>query len=192
MRMSRAPRNRKSGGFSLVELMVAAGISGFILAGLLATNLHLAKSGVRLANYSEMGAQARRALEQFGNEARLASNMVLNGTGDITLSIPDLNGVVSQVTYAWTADTLALFRVAGASSAVTTGRSVLVRGIPTPSGGGTGVLFERFDRAGAACTTDAATKFLRVSFTLSRTTAVMARSSQTATAMFVLRNKAVP
>ena len=192
MRTSHAPRSQRAGGFSLVELMVAAGISGFILAGVLATNLHLAKSGARLANYNEMGGQARRALEQFGNEARLASDLVLNGTGDITLSIPDVNGVVSQVTYAWTVDTLTFFRVSGASSTATTGRRVLVRGIPAPSGGGTGVLFERLDRTGAACITDAATKFLRVSFTLSRATAVTASSSQTATAMFVLRNKAVP
>lgn len=192
MRMSRAPRSQRTDGFSLVELLVAAGISGFVLAGVLATNLHLAKSGARLANYSEMGAQARRALEQFGNEARLASNLVLNGTGDITLSVPNASGVVSQVTYAWTADTLAFFRVPGASSAATTGRQVLVRGIPAPTGGGTGVLFERLDRAGAACITDAATKFLRMSFTLSRATSGTARSSQTATAVFVLRNKAVP
>lgn len=190
--MSPALRKPKSAAFSLVELLVAAGISGFVLAGVLATNLHLAKSGVRLASYSDMGGDIRRALEQFGTEARLATDLVLNDTDDVTLSIPDATGTVSQVTYAWTADTQTFFRVPGSSSTVTTGRRVLARGIPVPAGGGNGVLFERLDRSGNACTTNAATKFLRVSFTLSRTTALVVRSSQTATAVFTLRNKAVP
>lgn len=184
---SRAHRNRPR-GFTLVELLVATTVSGIVLAGILATTLQIARGGVRLANYGEMNGQIRRALEQFGGEARLASGLTWNSAADVTLSVPDQDGVVSSVTYAWNAATQTFFRVPGASSAATAGRTVLVRGLPAPTGGGTGVTFERLTRSGATTTTTSAAKFLRVSFTLSRSDA-SGVTLQRASAVFALRNK---
>lgn len=192
MPTSRALRSSRSRGFTLVEILVAAGLSGIVLAGVLAASLTLARNGTRLASYSEMEVQIQRALEQFGAEARRASNLTWNAAGDLTLTVTDQSGATSAVTYAWTAASQAFFRVPGTSSSATAGRTVLVGNIPAPAGGGTGVVFERLTAAGAATTADASTKFLRVSFALSRRTSTVATATQRATALFALRNKATP
>ena len=189
MTTSRAAHNGRRRGFTLVELMVATALSGLVLAGVLATTLQIVRGGVRLGNYAEMNTQIARALEQFGADARLATDLVWNNASDVTLSVPDAAGAVSAVTYAWRADTAAFFRVPGTSSATTNGRVILVRDLPAPAGSGTAVTFERLNRSSAAATTNAATKFLRVSFTLSRTDAAAGASTQRANAVFALRNK---
>jgi hypothetical protein len=159
------------------------------LAAVLGTTFQIARSGVRLGDYSDMELQARRAMEQFGAEARLAQNIVYNGPADLTLSVPDATGALSTVTFAWTADTQTFYRVPGSSSAATTGRSILVQGIIPISTGGTGVLFERLDRNGAATTSDAATKFIRVTLAIARKAQTALATTERATGVFALRNK---
>lgn len=187
----RGARERQKRGFTLVELIVATAVSGLVLTGVLVASVQITRSGVRLANYDEMNSQIRRALEQFGGEARLASDLAWNSAADVTLSVPDATGAVSSVTYAWSADTKTFFRVPGTSSAATTGRTVLIRDFPTPAGGGTAVTFERLNRSGTTASTNVAAKFLRVSFTLPResTGTNGLTTTQHATAVFALRNK---
>jgi prepilin-type N-terminal cleavage/methylation domain-containing protein len=181
---SHARRNLARTGFTLVELLVATTVGGLVLAGVLATTLQIARGGARLGSYSEMDTQTRRALEQFGGEVRLATDLTWNGASDVTLSVPDANGTTSAVTYAWTSASQSFFRVPGASSAATTGRLVLIGNLT-----GSGVVFERLTRSGTAATTDAATKFLRISCTLTRSGTGRTSTSQRAAALFALRNK---
>ena len=49
-------------GFTLVEVMVGALLGGFVLAGVLVTNLQLMRSGLRITQYAEMSTQTRRGL----------------------------------------------------------------------------------------------------------------------------------
>ena len=185
---SAAPPRRR-GGFTLVEVMVAATISGFVLAGVLAANLQIVRGGIRLASYVEMDSQVRRALDVLGRDLKSASAIKWNGTSDITLTIPAGSGT-AQVTYAWTAASGAFFRVAGASSTTVTGRLELVRGIPTLADGTGGMVFARFDRDGVAATTDAATKSVQVTLTVLRSARTVATASQNAvSATFTLRSK---
>lgn len=177
-------------GFTLVELMVAALLGGLVLTGVLATNLQLMRSGVRVTQYAEMSTQVRRGIEQLEGDLKSASAITWNGASDITLTIPTSGGSTRQVTYAWTSATQAFFMVPDNSSAVTTGRVFLVRGIPTRSDGSAGVLFARYDRDGNAATTDLATKRVQVSLNLVRTARTAATSTDTAvSASFILRNK---
>jgi prepilin-type N-terminal cleavage/methylation domain-containing protein len=185
MIISHGRRKRARNGFTLVELMVATTVSGLVLAGVLATTLQIARGGARFGDYSEMDTQTRRALEQFGGDVRLATDLTWNGASDLTLSVPDANGTVSTVTYAWTSSSQMFFSVPGASSATTTGRIVLVSNL-----GGSGVVFERLNRSGVVVTTDAAAKFLRVSYTLTRSRIGGTTTTQRAAALFALRNKA--
>lgn len=176
-------------GFTLVEVMVAATIGGFVLLGVIVANLQMMRSSVRITQYAEMDSQVRRGLEQFGHDAKIATDCTLNGASDLTLTIPDSAGATSQVTYAWTAATQSFFRVPGASSATTAGRIFLVQGVPTLSGGGAGLTFTRYDRDGAAAATNLATKRIQVTLTLQRTATTAVATTQPVSATFVFRNK---
>ncbi len=183
-------REQARRGFTLVELMVAALLGGLVLTGVLATNLQLLRSGVRVTQYAEMSSQVRRGIGQLEGDLKSASAITWNNASDITLTIPTSGGSTRQVTYAWTSATQAFFMVPGASSAVTTGRVFLVNGIPTRSDGSAGGIFARYDRAGNAATTDLATKRVQVSLNVVRSARTAANSSDTAvSAIFILRNK---
>jgi len=195
MRISTTIRNSArgaGGGFTLVEVMVAALLSGLILTGVLTTNLQLLRSGVRISEYAEMSTQVRRGLEQLGMDVRNASAIQWNNASDITLTVPTAAGSTRQVTYAWTDATQSLFQVPGADSAATAGRIYLVRGVPAFADGTAGVTFARFDRDGAVATGDPATKSLRVVLNVLRSARTAADATDTAvSAAFILRNKPV-
>ena len=185
-----SPADGAPRGFTLVELMVAALLGGLVLTGVLATNLQLMRSGVRVTQYAEMSSQVRRGIAQFEGDVKSAITIVWNNASDITLTLPAQNGSTSQVTYAWTSATQSFFSVPGASSAVIVGRIYLVRGIPSLPDGSAGLIFARYDRDGAAATTDLATKKLQVSMNAVRTAQTTATATDTAvSAIFTLRNK---
>jgi len=188
MRISTAFRCVRA--FTLVELLVATLIGGLVLTGVLTTNLQLVKSGLRVTQYAEMSAQARRAIEQLATDLRSASVITWNSARDITLTVPTAAGGTRQVTYAWTSATQAFYMVPGASSAATTGRVYLVSSIPTRPDGSAGVSFARYDVNGSAATTDLATKRVQVTLNLVRTRTTLVTSTDTMVlAIFVLRNK---
>ena len=60
---------------------------------MLTTHLQLMRSGVRITQYAEMSAQARRGLEQLEGDLRNASALTWNNASDVTLTIP-LEGLV--------------------------------------------------------------------------------------------------
>jgi type II secretory pathway component PulJ len=193
MRISTArkgPANRAGAGFTLVELMVAAGLGALVLTGVLATNLELLRSGARVTQYAEMSAQVRRGLQQLEVDLKSASAITWKSASDITLTIPTSDGSTRQVTYAWTGATQGFFLVPGASSAATTGRVDLVKGIPALPDGSAGVIFARYNRDGATATTDLATKSVQVSLYVLRTSSQTRSTTDTAvSARFILRNK---
>lgn len=182
-------RNRR--GFTLVEVLIAATLSVFVLAGVLAANLQVIRGGVRLAFYAEMDSQVRRALDVLARDLKAASSIKWNGTSDLTLTIPASGGATAQVTYAWTAASGSFFRVAGASSAALNGRLELVRGIAALPDGSAGVTFARFDRDGVATTSDATTQSVQITMTVSRSARTTATASEKGvSATFTLRSKA--
>jgi len=176
-------------GLTLVEVLVAVTIASMVLAAVLTTHLHLLRSGLRIAHYAEMEAQARRGLETLGNDLRIASGIKWNSASNITLTIPNSGGATSKVTYAWDANAQNFFRVPGTDSTATTGRLVLISGVPPKADGSDGVVFARFDRDGNAATTDLATKRIRISMVLSRQSQSTATATESISATFVLRNK---
>lgn len=188
-----SPSSAQAAGFTLVEILVAASLGLVVLAGVLTANLQIMRSGVRITQYSEMETQVRRALDTLGHDLKEALDLKWNSESDITLTIPTSDTTSAQVTYAWTAASESFYRVAGASSAATTGRLELVRGIPALPGGGAGLTFSRFDRDGATATTDAATKRISVTMTVTRSARTAATTSEnTVSATFTLRNKPSP
>lgn len=69
----------------MVEVMVATTISMFILASSYATIMSLAKGSQSMINFSEMNSQTRVALEMFGRDARMASDVTTATANTLTV-----------------------------------------------------------------------------------------------------------
>ncbi len=185
----RRPRTHRARAFTLVEMMVAASLGGFVLAGILTANLQIIRGGVRITQYAEMESQVRRGIDYLGRDLREALDLTWNGESDLTLTIPTSATTTAQVTYAWTSASQTFYRVAGASSSAVNGRFELVRGIPALPGGAAGLTFARFDRDGATATTNATTKSILVTMTVARSAKTAASSQRQISATFTMRNK---
>lgn len=86
---TRRTNRRPQRGFTLVEVMVGASISTFLLVGVLGTVLLMGRSSANIVNYSDIEAKARQSLEYFSREARIAYDVPAYGASSVTLSIPD-------------------------------------------------------------------------------------------------------
>jgi type II secretory pathway pseudopilin PulG len=76
-------------GFTLAELLIAFGISAVILAGVMSTFLMMGRTGTLAQNYTELEVEARRALELFSREARMAYAVSAYNSNSVTFRIPD-------------------------------------------------------------------------------------------------------
>jgi Tfp pilus assembly protein PilW len=177
----------------MVEVMVAAGISAFILVGILQTFLMIGRTGFNAANYSVMEAESRRAMEVFSQEIRMARNITWNNAGSITLIVPTSTSNIT-VTYAYdnstTGDTAQSFYRLLGGPASTAPRRVLVRNI-------TSFAFQRYKLVTGTSTSNVAsndleTKQIQLTFqtTIKGVTAAAATNA-VLSARYILRNKSV-
>lgn len=181
------PRKRTA-GFSLSEVMIASALGTIVMAGVMSTFLMLSRSGARLVNYNAVSVESRRALEEFGQDVRMASNVTWNGSGSITLTVPgNYTATANQVTYAYDSATTgatarSFYRVPGDGSAAS-GRYILARNV-------TVCTFSRFDRLNNPVVANNTTKRIGLTMTISATTGGTAAATETTqSASFVLRNK---
>ena len=176
---------RQCGAFTLVEVMVGATLASFILAGVLSTFLFMGRSGANLQNYSDMEAQARKALETFAEDVRQASAITWASSTTITLNVNS-----ASIDYAYDSATRVFARRA---AGVTT---TLITGITAGT-----FSFKSYNVAGAelALVTAAnltaagsSTKQLQISLEASRTSqTVMSATNLVLSARYILRNKIV-
>lgn len=171
--------------------MIAAALGSFVLLGVLTTFVMLGRSGVAAQNYSQMESDARRGLEEFAQDVRMASGITLNGSSpysSITLTVPGnyaANG--NQVTYAFDssasgATATSLYQLPGNASSVAAKR-VVVRKVLTLS-------YSFFNRLDAATTTVASIKRVQISMQLRNTGNTMVAQTDTiVSANAILRNK---
>ena len=190
--------NQNNRGFTLVEVMVAATIGSFVLAGVLTAFLMLTRSATNAANYSMMETQSRKALEELGQDLRMAKDATWNSATSITLQIPDnYTSTGNLVTYAYqvSGGTGQFYRMPGAASAANT-KTVLVRNVAPD------FAFSRFDRIGAplsstvpgaaasALALNIQTKRIQLYMTVRSTSkTVVAATNTILSASFILRNK---
>jgi Tfp pilus assembly protein PilW len=86
----RRVKHKTCRAFTLVEVMVGATLSSFVLAGVLSTFLMMGRIGTNVVNYSEAEAKARNALERFSREAHQAYSVAAGYNGfSVTLGMPD-------------------------------------------------------------------------------------------------------
>lgn len=160
--------------------MIAAGLSSFVLAAILTAYLFIVRSGVNLANYSEMEGQARTALELFAEDTRQASSITWNSKFSVTLLVSG-----SPVVYQYDDSTKIFQRVIGGST-----RNLLsgVQAFEFKAYNITGTEISLSDLAAAG----KGTKQLQLSLSAARTTQTVTRASNTVlSARFILRNKRV-
>jgi Tfp pilus assembly protein PilW len=188
MTISTARRSRRDAGLTLVELMIAGGIASFVMSGVLSVVLMMGRSGMAAANYADMEAQSRRAVDEFAQDVRMSSNLDWNSSTSVTLTVPD-NYTTSghKATYALDEATTgptagSFYRVAGTSSS-TSPRIVLARNV-------TSLTFARYTRTNTETTDDFLAKRLQLTMNL-RTTAqtTVDQNTLVVSASYVLRNK---
>lgn len=190
-------------GFTLVEVLIAAALGGFILTAVLSSFLMIGRSGALLYNYVGMEAQARRALEKFGEDTRMASAMSWSPTTgnatSVTLTIPhvasDTN--TNSITYAYSSSDGTFTRTEAdtdsSGTATTTTSQTLLQSVANLSFNGW--------ISGSAQSTPASfssqTDELQISLTLrvqanqygTATSAVAAASNLVVSARYIMRNK---
>jgi len=184
--------------------MVTTGISAFILLGVLSSFLMIGRTGANAANYAELEAEARSALEIFSREVRQAY-FVESGysSTSVTLRIPDSSSTRDSLGYSvtYTFDSSAgTFSRTGPPINDPSGTStteVLVDGVETISG--TNPLnYYRYVTGGgysSGFTSNTAAngteiKQIEINFLLRKAdTTVTAATNKVLSARFILRNK---
>ncbi len=84
--------------------MIAAALSVVALAGVVSVFLLIGRSSANISNYADLETQARRALELFGREVRMANSIdpALFSSTQIRLGIPATPTIAGySVTYAF-------------------------------------------------------------------------------------------
>ena len=178
-------RRSRIAGFSLVEIMIGATLSSFILAGTLSTFLFLGRSGANIQNYSDMESQARKALEIFAEDARQASAITWTSNVQVSLTVN-----AALVVYSYSNANGTFSRSDGS------GTRTLISGITFGT-----FTFRGYNLSGTELPLTSAaelaaagtnTKQLQISLQDSRTNqTVVAATNTVLSARFILRNKIV-
>jgi prepilin-type N-terminal cleavage/methylation domain-containing protein len=186
-------------GFTLVEMLVGSTLAAFILTAVMTTFLFLGRSGANVQNYNDMEAQSRRALEQFAQDVRQASEITWNAAGNTTVTVNGVSTVLQwanggsvtlnvdsvPVTYVYATNQRGFYRLSAARNAA------LVTSIVS-------FQFNAYSITGATVSlTDLAaagrqTKQLQISLEAQRTSRTVARATNLVlSARYILRNKRV-
>lgn len=188
-------RCARGAGFSLTELIIAATLTGFVLAGVLSAFVFIGRSGFRTSSLSELENEARRGLEVFAEDARTARDIHWNGAQSITLTVPTGATSSTQVTYAYDAGdggaaAGTFYRLPGDASSAQPRRE-LIHGLAPD------FTFKRYklEQDGVAdntATSDLETKQIQLILRAQRTNSATAGASQSVVSpRYILRNKRV-
>jgi Tfp pilus assembly protein PilW len=200
---TRRTDRRSQRAFTLVELLVGTTLSGFLLTGVLSTFLMMGRTGANIRNYTEIEAKARRSLEDFSREARLAYSVASTYSGtSVTLSIPDTTSDPKgtgtgayTVTYTFDSSSKQLTRTGPPidNPTGTVATTTLIDGVQLIPGTTTYLNYYRYYTDGSTDNNVLNTreiKQIEVSFQLQRQdTTVTAATNKVLSARFILRNK---
>jgi hypothetical protein len=107
-------RSKRSGAFTLVEVIVASTLSVLVVAAVLSLSFFSSRSFVAMTNYTDLGLASQLAMDKFSKEVRQANSVTACGPGSITFLDSNTNGV----TFTFNADTKTLSRISGGQTNV--------------------------------------------------------------------------
>lgn len=182
------PAARSRAAFSLPEVIIAASLSGFVLAAVLSSFLFLGRSGFRASRYAEIEGEIRRGLETFARDARAAADIRWHGDQSITLIQP-AGAPVPRISYGYDAARGTLYRLEGDPDSALPRRD-LIRGLASDFS------FRRYKLAPAgapagAAANDLETKQVQIVLRSLRGAGATAASQAAVSARYILRNKRV-
>ena len=77
-------RRRRTLAMTLVEMMIAVGIGGIVMAALASLSFYTARSMAAMSNYADLDRQSRNALDQMTLKIRSADRLTAFGTHEVT------------------------------------------------------------------------------------------------------------
>ena len=173
------PRDAR-GGFTLIEVMIAASLALVILAAVFSTFIFIGKSSFRLGQYTDMESHARRALHQFSQDVRQASHASWTDVNTLHLTV---NG--QTVIYAYKASASTFSRKQGTAAA-----TVLISGITQFSFTAYQLTGTELPMSSSLAAVGAAVKMIQITLNLERTAGSTGKtSSQIISSRCVMRNK---
>src|SRR5262245_44282592 len=94
---------RADAGYTLAEIMIGASLASIILIAMVSSYLALARSGARLFNYGGMENEARRGLQFFAADTRMARGITWTDSTSVTLALPHAGTDPNKdtITYWW-------------------------------------------------------------------------------------------
>ena len=87
--MKHGSAKRSNAGYTLVELLTAMGVTGIILAGLIAGSIALQRSFAATIDYGAAQSDQMRISDYLAVDMRRALTVVPDGTGGVTLTLPN-------------------------------------------------------------------------------------------------------
>jgi prepilin-type N-terminal cleavage/methylation domain-containing protein len=113
MKLSPQP-TRNSSGYTLVEVLVASGIGGLVLAAIMAVTLFSARSFAALVNYVDLDNYSRNALDEMTSEIRQADRLMAGSPTAMTFQFSNPTNNTSPswtVSYVYNPDARTLSRI---------------------------------------------------------------------------------
>lgn len=100
---------RPASGFSLVELMISAGIGSVIMTAIVLSFICCTRSFAAIGNYIDLNRASQSALDQMSRDIRQASSLQSFATNQLVF----LDSNSNQLTFAWSPVSSQLTRSAG-------------------------------------------------------------------------------
>lgn len=113
-------------GFSLVEMLLAAGIAGLVLAASTGSLLFIARGAAGVGNYHDMNMRSRFMLDKFASDARMAVDVNAASATEVSLDVYNGSGGLDTVVYTYDAATEVFSRVLYPDRDMTAGESDVI------------------------------------------------------------------
>lgn len=193
-KISPRQRSRLLRGFTLAESLIAIAVSSIIMAAVLTSFYQMIKSGLNVYNYVDMEEEARRGLEQFGEDVRMAYVAHWNSSTSVTLYMTSTSAdATKDVTYYYDNATQAFRRNGPDRVTGVIADNALIHNVQT------GFSFSRWYKGvpPTASSSDARTWQLQLSLTIKKqvnefgiqTSSAVAATNLVVSARYILRNR---